>query len=196
MDSEMIAYGGDHVLRGLTDQQQSEILARIGVQASDYCFTVCRIEPENNCHLILEAFAQTGQKLMFVGNWMRSEYGKQLKEKYSTYSNIMISDPIYDIDVLYALRKNCRCYIHGHSAGGTNPSLVEAMFFGIPIVAYDVVYNRESTGNKALYFTDVQQLNSILVSAEITTSVGEAMLDYAQENYRWSKIAKQYESLY
>ena len=196
MDSEMIAYGGDHVLRGLTDQQQSEILARIGVQASDYCFTVCRIEPENNCHMILEAFAQTGQKLMFVGNWMRSEYGKQLKEKYSTYSNIMISDPIYDIDVLYALRKNCRCYMHGHSAGGTNPSLVEAMFFGVPIVAYDVVYNRESTGNKALYFTDVQQLNSILVSAEVTTSVGEAMLDYAQENYRWSKIAKQYESLY
>lgn len=196
LDSEMIAYGGDHVLRDLTEEQQSGILKKMGVEASQYCFTVCRIEPENNCHMILEAFAQTGQKLMFVGNWDRSEYGKQLREKYSAYSNIMISDPIYDIEVLYALRNNCRCYMHGHSAGGTNPSLVEAMFFGVPIVAYDVVYNRESTGNKALYFSDSQQLSTILESSEISSSIGQSMLEYAQENYRWETIAKQYESLY
>lgn len=194
--SELIAYGGDHVLRDLSEERQNEILTGMGLTSFDYCFTVCRIEPENNCHLILESFARTGKKLMFVGNWERSEYGRQLKEKYSSFPNILISDPIYDIDVLYALRGNCLAYIHGHSAGGTNPSLVEAMFFGVPIVAFDVVYNRETTGNKALYFSDSSSLSELMDSSLVTAKVGEDMKEHAERYYLWKTIAAQYESLY
>ncbi len=68
-----------------------------------------------------------------------------MKEKYGSCRNIDIVDAIYDLDVLYTLRVNAGMYIHGHSAGGTNPSSVEAMHFGMPILACDVVYNRETT---------------------------------------------------
>ena len=71
-------------------------------------------------------------------------------------------DSVYDLDILYALRNQCKCYIHGHSAGGTNPSLVEAMFFGKPILAYDVIYNRETTENKAHYFKTSEELVELL----------------------------------
>ena len=127
--SELIAYGGDHVVRDMSDNQQNEILTKYGLKKGDYAISVCRIEPENNCHVSLEAFSKTDKNFVFIGNWNRSEYGKNLKEKYSAYKNIKILDPIYELDTLYALRSNAGYYIHGHSAGGTNPSLVEAMFF-------------------------------------------------------------------
>lgn len=75
-----------------------------------------------------------------------------LKDKYGDCENIHLLSPIYDVKVLNVLRSHCCYYIHGHSAGGTNPSLVEAMFFNKPILAYDVIYNRETTENKADYF--------------------------------------------
>lgn len=100
---------------------------------------------------------------------------------------------IYDLDMLYALRKNAKMYIHGHSAGGTNPSLVEAMFFGRPILCYDVVYNRETTKNKAYYFDDCNSLVALLDHSDLD---GNAMRLIAEENYTWSNIAKQYEALY
>lgn len=95
---------------------------------------LCRIEPENNIEMILNAFINTDKKIKFMGNWDNSEYGRQLKKYYSNYPNITLLEPNYNIEELYKLRKNCLAYIHGHSAGGTNPSLVEAMHFNIPIL--------------------------------------------------------------
>lgn len=195
-NSVLIAYGGDHVQRDVDMEKECRILSDMGLNSKGYAFTVCRIEPENNCHVTLEAFAKSGDRLVFVGNWDRSDYGRKLKEKYGTYKNISIVDPIYDLDFLYVLRKNCKCYIHGHSAGGTNPSLVEAMFFGVPVVAFDVVYNRETTMNRAAYFKDVDSLISILKSADGFKENADAMVEIAQREYTWKRIAEQYESLY
>lgn len=191
--SELIAYGGDHVHRMLSEQQQQDILQKYGVAAENYAISVCRIEPENNSHVICEAFAKSGKYLVFVGNWERSEYSRSLKEKYSQYHNIRMIDSLYDLDELYALRNNCECYIHGHSAGGTNPSLVEAMFFAKPIVAYDVVYNRETTENKAYYFKDTDSLIKLLLNKY---KEGASMLEIAKCRYTWKHIAKQYEAIY
>ena len=91
------------------------------------------------------------------------------------------------------LRKNARMYIHGHSAGGTNPSLVEAMFFGRPILAYDVVYNRETTFGKAYYYNNSEELTELINRKDLD---GAAMREIAQEQYTWKKIAGQYEALY
>ena len=192
-DSELIAYGGDHVIRELSPDFEQEVLGKYSLQSGDYAITVCRIEPENNCHKTLEAFSRTNKTLMFIGNWSRSEYGQSLKEKYSKYPNIIIQDPIYDIDILYALRKNAGIYIHGHSAGGTNPSLVEAMFFGCPILCYDVVYNRASTQEKAYYWADVEELVGLLQREDLC---GEIMRAIAQKEYTWKAITSQYEALY
>ncbi len=192
-ESVLIAYGGDHVRRTVSEESQEKYLANYGLQKGRYAITVCRIEPENNCHVTLEAFAQSGRKLVFIGNWEHSEYARNLKEKYSRYSNIVILNGIYDLDILYALRANTEMYIHGHSAGGTNPSLVEAMFFGRPIIAYDVVYNRETTKNEAYYFTDVESLKTLISRPDLN---GDKMKSLAESLYTWEHISQQYYSLY
>ena len=192
-DSVLIAYGGDHVIRDIDPSFEKDVLNRFYLEPLNYAVTVCRIEPENNCHLTLEAFSRTDKKLIFIGNWNRSEYGLELKEKYSKFSNIIIQDPIYDVDILYALRKNAGHYIHGHSAGGTNPSLVEAMFFGCPILAYGCIYNRESTSGKAYYWATADELTTLLNSGAMD---GSAMKQIAERQYSWQQITQQYEELY
>lgn len=191
--SELIAYGGDHTQREVSEERQQEILNKYGVKSNDYAISVCRIEPENNSHILCEAFAKSGRNLVFVGNWERSEYSRNLKKEYGSYSNIRMVDSVYDLDELYALRNQCECYIHGHSAGGTNPSLVEAMSFGKPIIAFDVVYNRETTENKAYYFKNSNQLVELVSQKE---KDGASMKEIAKWRYTWKHIAKQYEALY
>ena len=195
-DSALIAYGGDHTQCQVPSERQETILKRYHLTRERYGLTVCRIEPENNCHLTLEAFARSGKRLVFVGNWEHSAYGRELRSRYAAYPHISMVDPVYDLSVLFALRKNCRYYLHGHSAGGTNPSLVEAMFFGKPILAYDVVYNRETTENRADYFRTAEELSGLLKNEEWMAGKGEAMLAIAERRYRWKTIARQYEALY
>lgn len=192
-EATLITYGGDHALVQLEPEREKEILDKYGLTSNDYAMSVCRIEPENNCHMTLEAYANSKQQLIFVGNWQRNGYSIKLKEEYSGYNNIKLLDSIYDIDELYALRKNARCYIHGHSAGGTNPSLVEAMHFGRPLLAFDVVYNRETTQGKAHYYQDTKQLQELI---DNLPDNGKALQEIAKECYTWKRIAKEYEALY
>jgi glycosyltransferase involved in cell wall biosynthesis len=191
--SELIAYGGDHVMRNVPEAKQAEILDNIKLKRQDYAVSVCRMEPENNCHITLEAFAKCGRELVFIGNWNHSTYGKELKERYGKCSNIHLLESVYDLDMLFTLRKNAGLYIHGHSAGGTNPSLVEAMFFGCPILAFDVVYNRATTFNKAYYFKNSMELITLIAHPRLD---GHIMRLLAEQHYTWKLIAKQYEALY
>ena len=195
-DSVLIAYGSDHVRRDVSEERQRDIFKKFDVDPGKYYISICRIEPENNCELILETFAHTDKKLIFIGNWERSLYGQRLKTKYSQFNNISIIDPVYDLEVLYVLRNNSKTYVHGHSAGGTNPSLVEAMFCKCNIMAYDVVYNRETTDNKALYFKNGIDLALAITNDAKITCNSEAMYKISEQRYTWKKIAKQYEDLY
>lgn len=188
--SEIIAYGGDHALiKGLKPIPASE----------SYFLTVCRIEPENNVSMILEAFSKTDKKIKFIGNWESSEFGKAQKEKYKKCPNIDLIDPIYDTEKLFELRAGCIGYVHGHSAGGTNPSLVEAMHFGMPIYAFDCDFNRYSTENKAFYFKTDNELSDIIssdLSKANTVRCGENMKEIAQRRYTWEVICNKYQNLY
>ncbi|MBR9846565.1 MAG: glycosyltransferase family 1 protein [Algicola sp.] len=187
-ENKIIAYGGDHALRDISAASINE----------DYALGLCRIEPENNVELILEAFSKANRKLKFVGNWKNSEFGKRLKSTYGNHENIELLDPVYDLDKLYQIRRNSSIYIHGHSAGGTNPSLVEMMHFGIPIVAFDCNFNRYSTEDKAIYFSNVESLVSVVeqpINLQLTTS-GDSMKEIARRKYTWEKIASDYESIY
>lgn len=181
--AEVIAYGGDHVLAGT-----------LTGKSADYAFGVCRIEPENNIHIILEAFRIAGFPLKFVGNWAASEYGRKLKSVYSVVDNIELVDPIYDLNTLFELRNACRFYVHGHSAGGTNPSLVEAMFFSKMILAYDCVYNRYTMMNHGCYFSDVGSLVKLLESLDDNhlNCEGANLLEIAQECYTWQSVRDKY----
>lgn len=190
VESVTIAYGGDHAIP--SEQISLDSLSK-------HCYlSVCRIEPENNIHLILDAFAQSGLPLRFIGNWQSSHYGRQLLEKYEQFTNIEMMNPVYDVKQLFALRSTCLGYIHGHSAGGTNPSLVEAMHFAKPIFVFDCSFNRFSTENKAFYFSSVNQLIDLLKQTTDSQLMycSEQMLNIAQTRYTWSVINCQYESIY
>ncbi len=193
-DTELIAYGGDHVMRTLPIHKQNRILKCYGLKPEEYACAICRTEPENNCEMILRAFNNhPPYKLVFIGNWGYSDYSKRLYKEYVKSPYIMLPDAIYDLDVLYAIRNNARCYIHGHSAGGTNPSLVEAMFFGRPILAFNVVYNRETTFGEALYFNNHENLRQLL---DFYLPQASMLSEKARQFYSWNTIAKQYEDLY
>jgi len=194
--SELIAYGADHVTKEILSL---ELKVRYPFLGSRYAFKVCRIEPENNIHLILDAFSKYKLlNIVMIGNWENSEYGRELKEKYSSFENIFLLDPIYEQKSLNQIRSNCYVYMHGHSAGGTNPSLVEAMYLGLPIMAFGVQYNRETTEGKALYFDDKDELTRLLENIDDAQLqiVAHDMFTVAKENYVWEKIAKQYAGLF
>lgn len=193
--SELIAYGGDHVTK---ESVTPNTLSEFPFLSIPYAFKVCRIEPENNVHMILEAFAaQTTLPLVVIGNWNRSEYGKKLKQTYLVFDHIHLIDPIYDQALLNQFRSNCTVYVHGHSAGGTNPSLVEAMCLSLPIIAYDVNYNRETTYDQGLYFNNSQDLTKLINNlATINLSeIGAKMYSVANSKYTWQYITTQYSKL-
>jgi glycosyltransferase involved in cell wall biosynthesis len=185
-DCEVIAYGGDHAVMG------RNINYKI---SEDYAFSVCRIEPENNIHVILQAFHEAGHRLRIVGNWQSSDYGRDLKRRYGTSSNIELLDPIYEIERLYELRARMKFYVHGHSAGGTNPSLVEAMHFGRPILAFDCVYNRATLEGEGEYFYDVESLKNLIGFVD-RPSRDAAIIELARRRYTWDEIRKRYEALF
>lgn len=188
----LIEYGGDHVKKlPLTDA----VLAKYPFLQEPYAFNVSRIEPENNIHMILDAFSHAPEKkLVIVGLWNHGPYGMELRAKYSNYPNIHLLDPIYDQDQLNEIRSNAAVYVHGHSAGGTNPSLVEAMCLGLPIISYGVSYNRETTNHRARYFNNetelLEQLNRLTPTEQ--QRMGAEMEQYGRRYYTWKRITSLY----
>lgn len=190
---ELIAYGGDHVKCEVDDDEQLKILNDYGLKSRFYALAVCRIEPENNLEMVLEAFAQTGRQFALIGNFSDKEFPVMLKNKYGHLPNIHLFDACYDQKILFTLHNHARCYVHGHSAGGTNPSLVEAMFFDdCPILAYDVVYNRATTFGKASYFANADELEDLLRNP---LPEQKELYELAKQRYSWKTIVNQYEKL-
>jgi len=191
-ESYLIEYGGDHAFHVPIKEED---IRQYPFLQSEYLFGVCRIEPENNIHIILKAVSrQTKYPFAMVGNWDKSQYGKDLKSKYSAIDHLYLIDPVYEPTALNRLRSNCFLYLHGHCAGGTNPSLVEAMNLGVPIVAFDVGYNRATTEDSALFFKDVIDLELVLSNMNETwaKSVGDKMKAIADKRYTWKVIGKKY----
>jgi glycosyltransferase involved in cell wall biosynthesis len=183
VDAEVIAYGGDHVL-----------VKDVSGVREEYALALCRIEPENNVHLILDAFAVSEHPLVFVGNWDANDYSRELRRRYGSFAHLSLLDPIYDLDALFELRDRSAFYVHGHSAGGTNPSLVEIMQFGKAVLAFDCVYNRATTENQALYFSDGASLAFLIghLSDWVLKDCGEKMKIIADRRYTWTRVREQY----
>lgn len=143
-----IGYSGDHVLR----------LPELGREPGT-ALTICRIEPENNLDMLIEGALRSGlDRYTIVGNWNNSDYGRALRERYLGEARLSLLDPIYDPRRLAELRETCAIYLHGHSVGGTNPSLVEMLYYDCAVLCFDVSYNRATAGAGASYFTDAVSL--------------------------------------
>lgn len=185
---EVIAYGGDHAVQAVSKPYVGNLPAR-------YTFALCRIEPENNVEMILNAFSQQeSMPLVLVGNWSSSNYGVALRKRFGGCTQLYLLDPIYDLGTLRNLRERANLYVHGHSAGGTNPSLVEMMHFGVPVAAFDCSFNRYTTDAKAWYFTSAEQLAALIAftNTEAARENGASMLGLARKYYTWEAIGAAY----
>ena len=194
-DSFLIAYGGDQAKR-ITPQDSD--LNNYPFLKTNYAFSVARIQPDNNINLLLDSFDEKSiYPFVLVGNWNHSTYGKATKSKYINRPNIILLDAIYDQRVLNVLRSNCKVYLHGHSAGGTNPALVEAMNLSLPILAFDCLYNKYTTNFKASYFANATELREKinLLSYEMLEENAKNMYTIAKDIYQWEKIANLYSEI-
>ena len=174
-----VSYGGNHITQTRSQKHTDEFT---------YALVIARAEPENNLHLILKVFSKIQSlNLKMISNWNQTKYGKKLFKLFSNWPNIQLIPAIYDTEKLHHYRFGCSLYIHGHSVGGTNPSLVEAMYSGLPILAWDNEFNRITTHGLAIYFNTDDKLISQLKSLDPQTLEASAkkMQEYARQNYTW-----------
>lgn len=194
-ESDLIFYGGD---QASPQPKTPELIVKYPFLQGDYAFSVLRIQQDNNVEMILEAFSQQNKiPIVMVGNWDNSGYGLAIKSKFAGTQNIILIDAIYNRQVLDVLRSNCTLYIHGHSAGGTNPSLAEAMFLGLPVFAFASGYNEYTTQNKALYFKTADELTNLVKQYKLLAlqPIAEDLKQIAHKYYRWKLIAQQYKEV-
>lgn len=194
--SHLIEYGACHVNGKAHDIKSFTLPAELNF--SQYAFSVCRIVPENNIHIILEAFEEDDNfHLVIVGDWNNSYYGRELRKKYQKFSHIHFLDPIYDQNILNSLRRNCTIYLHGHSAGGTNPSLIEAMYLKLPIIAYNVSFNRRTMEGKGLFFKNKDELLNHLRNLDHLklSIIRNDLKEVADRRYTWNLISDKYSTL-
>jgi hypothetical protein len=185
----IIEYGGIEI-------EVDENLYRSNYNYEKFSFdlAIARIVPENNILEILEVYSNVNDTLLFIGNWDSSDYGKSIKSK-SWPDNIKLLPADYDPRRLSSLRYSSRNYIHGHSAGGTNPSLVEAISLECNIYAFDVNFNRNVLREYGQYWSGKQQLQ-LLVETGVRSKTREQVKQYYNDNYRWSKIIEAYEDVF
>jgi glycosyltransferase involved in cell wall biosynthesis len=194
--SELIAYGGDQAL-------MLPISAGIGLRYpflnQRYALAVARIQADNNIDMLLAAFPDdVGYPFVFIGNWAASAYGRAIREEFAGARHLILLDAIYDRQVLDVIRSNCHVYIHGHSAGGTNPSLCEAMNLGLPVIAYSSGYNERTMADHGWFFGSSEELNLIIKTFDRVAGqlVGARLREVAGARYTWAAVAKAYARLF
>lgn len=174
-------------------------LTRYGLHKNSYAICVARIEPENNIDLILDGFVKYSRDyndsliLVIVGN-TNTNYAKQIILKYEKSESVRFIGGIYDKSKLKTLRESAAIAFHGHSVGGTNPSLLEAMLSKVPIIAHDNDFNREVLDDKGYFFR-----NKIEIVESLNKRQNSSFSEYCEyhknrvlSHYSWKEIARKY----
>ena len=171
------------------------VLTTYNVGQYAYNMLIARLEPENNVDTILAGVSQTQTNLPFlVIGKHTTKYGEFLRAKYAAFNNIRFIGGIYDITALNNLRYYSNIYFHGHSVGGTNPSLLEAMGSMAFICAHNNIFNRSILGPDAYYFENSLQVKVLLgYSKQNHKSFINCNLEKIRNTYSWDKIIEQYE---
>ncbi len=169
-----------------------------GLEPGGYDLVLARMEPENNIEMAIEAkrAAGDGVPLVIVGNMNR--YKKYLQRKYGSDSIIRFMDAVYDRSKVNALRHYSRLYVHGHSVGGTNPSLLEAMACSCRILAHDNPFNASVLGKQGRYYSSSEELTNFFINfkeEEFRDQI-TGNLQKIKEEYNWEAVTLAYEKLF
>ncbi|MDQ6481568.1 DUF1972 domain-containing protein [Dyadobacter sp. LHD-138] len=172
-------------------------LAPYKVQEYNYNMLVARFEPENNIDTILEGAAAASTKTPFlVVGKHATKYGEYLKEKFKSHPHIQFVGGVYDINILNNLRYYSNLYFHGHSVGGTNPSLLEAMASHALICANQNLFNSAILEKDAFYFSAAKEVSDYIdkTRKEAYASFVQNNLEKIERIYEWNNIIDQYEN--
>lgn len=191
----MIAYGAPRV----TEAPEEPVRA-LGLEPGRYSSVVCRPVAENSLVEIVSAFSrrERGQRLVVLGNFSDEEpYHRAVRA--AAGPEVLFPGAIYDPATMAALRFHSRAYVHGHTVGGTNPSLVEALGAGDPVIAHDNPYNRWVAGPEQRYFADADALaaifDEVLDDEAALARMREASWERHAAEFTWDHVAGQYERL-
>jgi len=196
-ESKFIAYGG-----AVFDTPNVDCIKKYDVNEFEYNMLIARLVPENNIHIILEGITKSTieTKLLIVGDYDTTKYSKKLYHKYKNNRQIQFLGGIYDIDILNNLRYFSNLYFHGHSVGGTNPSLIEAMASNALIIAHNNEYNKYILEDDAYYFKNSNEIQMLAESIHINQPQEKIKLDKNLEKinsfYNYDNINQLYLSFF
>jgi glycosyltransferase involved in cell wall biosynthesis len=193
-ESTYIAYGAH-----LFENHNQEILKVYNVEKENYNMIMARLEPENNLDMVLQGVVLSEEKIsiLVIGNH-NTKYGEYLKNKFQNQSNIRFLGGIYNLDHLNNLRYFSNLYFHGHSVGGTNPSLLEAMASKALIFAHNNDFNKGVLKENAFYFSNAEEVKNTLKIIKKSDNLQfiENNFETIKNEFNWDKINGEYLQLF
>lgn len=175
---------------------QENVLEQYSLKPFRYNMLIARLEPENSIDIILNGASQSQDTFLVIGSFA-TKYGSYLTHKYRIYKNIKFLGAIYDIHILNNLRFFSNLYFHGHTVGGTNPSLLEAMGSQSLICAHNNIFNKAILEDDGYYFDKSEDVTSLIEKITKADTFNQTKvknnLKKIEELYSWPIVNKQYE---
>jgi glycosyltransferase involved in cell wall biosynthesis len=194
VESTFIPYGAD-----IYESPGPDRLAEFKLLPGKYFLLIARMQPDNHIEEIIRGVLASGSNdpLLVVGS-VNNKHGRYLEKKYAS-GQIRFTGGIFDQELLNQLRFHSRLYFHGHSAGGTNPSLLEAMAASALVCAHDNIFNRSVLSEDALYFSTPDDIAAIISHTPETAARKQMIannLIKIKSRYNWEKIVDDYLELF
>src|SRR6267142_3734937 len=194
--STMIAYGAE------VERRPDPTVRRWRVEPNRYVLYVSRLEPENNAHLVIEAFkrVRTAHKLLIVGDAPYArDYIKDLRARARGDKRIVFTGFVFGQDYR-ALQQNAYCYVHATEVGGTHPALLEAMGYGNCVLTLATPENIEAVGEAGIPYVDeydlTEKLQRVLRDGSLVQAYRNRAQLRVQKHYDWERVVDQYEDLF
>ena len=193
-ESTYIAYGAHPFLN-----PDETVISNYDLNKNNYNMIMARFEPENNIETILDGIILAGNQttVLVVGNH-NTKYGNYLKDKFNSYNFIRFIGAEFDINKLNNLRYFSNFYFHGHSVGGTNPSLLEAMASRAFIIAHNNHFNKAILKENGYYFSNPTDVKNILdtIKKNDNLQLVQNNFDAIENEFNWYKINGEYLQLF
>ena len=198
-ESKFLAYGAD-----IHNDFDEAYLKEFGLEPEGYYILIARLEPENNIVMAIEGYLhskENGRRPLIVVGKTNTPHGKELVAKYGNEPSVRLVGGIYDFKKLDSVRHFSRAYFHGHSVGGTNPSLLEAMAAGCFVLAHDNIFNRAVLKENALYYPSPEKVAEYLndmddIVNKYKKECTSANIELIRNEYSWEHLVDEHEKYF
>lgn len=197
--SKFLAYGAD-----IHDDYDINVLDEYGLKENGYYLIIARMEPENNIEMAIQGYlasAENGKRPLILVGKTNTPFAKKLLAKYGNEESIHFVGGIYDFKKINSIRRFSFAYFHGHSVGGTNPSLLEAMASEVMMLAHDNIFNRAVLHENAFYYQSPKDITELLnkidsIVRDNKERIVMSNLENIRNNYSWERLVDQHEEYF